>query len=142
MLRSDFALTENFADQNDENECDVTEASYSGFREVVITAEGRVITVRCGVRTLYVDVHDFFKSNSSAKAVVSKVRNSTEKTHQHNTRKLFKHKNKPLSRLDCETRWGLTFLMQESRLLVRDLLGQIAMANEFLLLSDVDWFAG
>ena len=80
MLRSDFSLTENFADQNDENECDVTEASYIALRKVVITAEGGVTAVRFDVCTLYLDVHDFFKSNSSAKAVVSKVKNSIEKT--------------------------------------------------------------
>ena len=29
LMRSDFVMPENFADQNDEDECDVTEASES-----------------------------------------------------------------------------------------------------------------
>ena len=68
-MRSDFALTENFADQNDEDGCGVTEASYSELQEVVITAQGGVTAVRFDVRTLYLGVHDFFKANSSTKAV-------------------------------------------------------------------------
>ena len=85
-------------------------------------------------------MHDFFKANSSAKEVVSKVRNVTKKTHKRNIRELFKHNNKALPRLGCETCWGSSFSMLESKLFVKDLLGQIALANESLLLSDVDWF--
>ena len=38
LIRSDFALPKIFADQNDENECDVTEVSNSELWEAVITA--------------------------------------------------------------------------------------------------------
>ena len=44
-MRSDFALPENFADRNDEDECDVTEASGSGLWEDVIAAKRGAITV-------------------------------------------------------------------------------------------------
>ena len=46
LMRSDFALPKNFADRNDEDECDVTEASDSELWEDRITAEDGVITVR------------------------------------------------------------------------------------------------
>ena len=39
LMRSDFALSENFSDQNDEDECDVTAACESELWEDVITAE-------------------------------------------------------------------------------------------------------
>ena len=101
-MRIDFALPENFADQNDEDECDVTKASDSEISEDVISAEGGAITVRCAVYTLQLSVHDFFKANFSAKDVVSNVRNIAQKTHKQNIRELFKHNNKPLPILDCE----------------------------------------
>ena len=82
-------------------------------------------------------MHDFFKAKSNAKEVVSKVRNVLKKTHKHNIRELFEHNSKLLPRLDCETRWGLMFLMLESMLVVRALLDQIAVANESLFLSEV-----
>ena len=65
---------------------------------------------------------------------------SPKKTHKQNIRELFKHNNKSPPRLDCETRWGSTFSMLESTLLVRVLLGSISLANKSLLLSDVNWF--
>ena len=75
-------------------------------------------------------MHDFFKVNSSARLVVSNVRNVAKKTNKQNIRELFKHNNKSLSKLLCETRWDSLFLMLESMLLVSDLLGQIALAND------------
>ena len=129
-MRRNFALLENFADRNDEDECDVTEASDSELWEDVLTAED--ITVRCIVHTLQLSVYDFLKAKFSAKEVVSKVRNVSKKTHKPNIRELFKHNNKPFPTLDFEKCWVLRFLMFESMLLVRDLLGQIALANESL----------
>ena len=66
-MRSGFVLPQNFADQNHEDECDVTEASDSELFEDVITAEDEVITIKCAIHTLQLRVHDFFKANSSAK---------------------------------------------------------------------------
>ena len=77
------------------------------------------------VHTLQLSVLDFFKSNSRAKEVVSKVRNVAKKIQKQNIRELFKLNNNPLSRLDCETRWGSSFLMVESMLVVRDLLSKL-----------------
>ena len=85
-------------------------------------------------------MNDFFKPNSRAKVAVSKVGNVSNKTHKQNIREMFKHNNNSFPRVGCETGWGSAFLMLKSMLLVRDLLGQIALANEFLLLSKVDWF--
>ena len=48
-MKSDFFLPENFADQNDEDECDVTEASDSELWEDVIRAG--VNNIRCAVYT-------------------------------------------------------------------------------------------
>ena len=81
LMGSDFALLESFSDQNDKDECDITEASDCELCEDVLTAENGV-TVRCAVHTLQLSVHDFFKANSTAKKVVSKVRNAARKTHQ------------------------------------------------------------
>ena len=44
-MRSDFALTENFADLKDKDNYDVLETSNIELRENVITAEDRAITV-------------------------------------------------------------------------------------------------
>ena len=74
-----------------------------------------------GVLLTQLSVHELFKGDSSVKEVVSKVRKVDKKTRKLSITKLLKH-NKPLSRLDCDTRWGSTFLMLESMLLVRDLL--------------------
>ena len=87
-------------------------------------------------------MHDFFKVNFCAEEVMSKVGNDTKKTNKQNIIELFKHNNKPLLRLDCETRWGTKFLILERMSLVRDLLGKIALANEPLLFPDVNWFSG
>ena len=46
-----FALPETFSDQNDEDDCDVTEASDSELWEDVVTAEDGVITLGCAVDT-------------------------------------------------------------------------------------------
>ena len=105
-MRSNFALAESFSDQNDEDECDLTETSGSELWEDVVTTEDGIITVRCAVHTLQPSVHDFFKTNSSAQDVVSKVKNVAKKTHKQNIRKLFKHNNKPLFRLDRDICWG------------------------------------
>ena len=103
LMRTDFALPENFADENDEDKCDVTEASDSELWEDVITAKDGFITIRYHVHTLQLSVRDFFKANFSAKEVVSKGRNVAKKTQKQNIRKLFKHNNKLLPKLD-ETR--------------------------------------
>ena len=108
-MRSDFVLPENFADQNDEDECDITEAFDSELWKILITAEDGVITVRSAVYTLQLSVHDFFKANSSAKEVVSKVKSAAKKTHKQNILQFFKPNNKPLPRLGCEIRWSSTF---------------------------------
>ena len=79
LIRNDFALPENFADQNDEDNCNVTEATDSELWEDEITAENVIITVRCAVYTLQIIVHDFFRPNSSAKEVVSTERNVAKK---------------------------------------------------------------
>ena len=113
-------------------------AQFSMLIGMVITAEDGVITGRCAVYTLQRRGHDFFKANSSAKEAVSKVTNFSKRTNKHNIRELFKP---PLPRLDCETRWSTTFLTLESMLLVRNLLGHIALTKEFFLLSDIDRFA-
>ena len=102
-MRSDFALPETFTQQNDENECDVTEASDSGLWEDAITAEDVLNTVWCAVHTLQRRVHDFFKANFSAKEEVSKVRNLAKKTRKQNIRELLKHNKKSLPKQDCET---------------------------------------
>ena len=86
-------------------------------------------------------MHNFVKANFKAKKVVLKVRNVTKNTHKQNIRELFKHNHKLLPRLDCDTRWGSTFLFLASMLLISDLLGQIALANKSRLLSDFDCFA-
>ena len=59
-MSSDFALPKNFADQNDEDECDVTEAFDSELLEDVVTATDGIVIVRCAVYTLQLSVHDFF----------------------------------------------------------------------------------
>ena len=51
-MKSDFAFLENFAHDNDQNECDLSEASNSKLWEDVVTAEDGVITIRCAVYTL------------------------------------------------------------------------------------------
>ena len=61
----------------------------------MIAAEGEVITVRCAVYTLQQSMHDYFKANSSAKEVVSKVGNLAQKIRTHNIRELFQHNNLP-----------------------------------------------
>ena len=115
IMRSGFVLPQNFADQNHEDECDVNEASDSELCEDVITAEDEVITVKCAIHTLQLRVHDFSKANSSAKEVVSKVKNVAKKTNKENIKELFKHNNnKPLPRLNCENRSGSTISMHES----------------------------
>ena len=81
LMRSDFALPQNFTDRNDDDECDVTEASDSGLCEHVITAKDGVVIVRCAVHTLHLSMHDFFIANFSAKEVVSQMRNVSKKTH-------------------------------------------------------------
>ena len=58
LKKSDFALPKNF-DQNDEDECEVTEASDRELWEEIITAEDEVITVRCAVHSLQLSVHNF-----------------------------------------------------------------------------------
>ena len=145
LMRSDFALSEgeNILDQDVENDCDENQISPSGLeiKNEIMTAEDGVITVRCAVHTLQLSVHDFFKANSNAREIVSKFRNVTKKCHKQSIRELFKQNNKPLSRLDCETRWSSTFLMLESMLYVGDLLDQIALANESLLFSNSEWVA-
>ena len=83
-MRSNFALPENFSDQNDENECDVAEAPKSEFWEDVTTAEDGVITANSVVCTLRLSVHDFFKANFSAKKVASKVGNVAKNIHKQN----------------------------------------------------------
>ena len=77
-------LPENIADQNDKNECDVTEASDNQLWKDVITAEDGVITAKCAVHTLLLSEHDFFKANSSGKKAVAKVKNVAQKTHKQN----------------------------------------------------------
>ena len=67
LMRSDLALPENFANQNDEDGCDVHEASDSGLWEDVITTEDGIITVRCAVYTIQQSVHDFFKDITALK---------------------------------------------------------------------------
>ena len=89
LMRSDFALPENFPDQSDEDECDVTEASDSELWEDVITAEDGVITVKCAVHTLQLNEHDFFKANSSAKEAVSKVKKIDKKMYKQDIEELF-----------------------------------------------------
>ena len=42
-------------------------------------------------------MHDFFKANTSAKEVVSKVRNVAKEIHKQNIREFFKQNNKLLS---------------------------------------------
>ena len=81
MIRSHFALSENFADLNDKNECGVTEASNRELWKDVITVVDGVTTVRCAGHTLQLNVHDFFKANSRATKVVSKVSTVAKKTH-------------------------------------------------------------
>ena len=66
-------MPKSFGDQNDGDECDVTEVSDSELWEDVITAKVGAITVKCAVYTLQLTVHDFFKANSNPKKVVSKV---------------------------------------------------------------------
>ena len=80
---------------------DVTEASDSKLWKNAITAENGVITVRYALHTLQLSVH-FFKTNSSAKDIVSKVRNGAKKTHKQNITELFKHNNKAFPSLGCE----------------------------------------
>ena len=140
-MRSDCALPKNFADQNDNHECNIPEASDNELWEDVITAEDGVITVSYAVYTLQQSVHDFFKANFSGKEVVSKVRNVAKKSSKQNSREFFEHNNKLFSRVDSEICWGSTFLVFESMLFFMDLQGQFALANEFFLLSDLDWFA-
>ena len=142
-MRNDFALIENDGVQDDEDESDRCETSDNEIEvdAIGLTAEDGVITVRCAVHTLQLSVHDFFEANFSVKEMVSKFRNVAKKSHKQSIRELFKHNNKPNPRLDGETRWGSIFVMFESMLHVRDLLDQIALANESLLLSNEDWVA-
>ena len=51
-MRSDFALPKNFANQNDKNECNITEASDGELLEDVIPAKDKVITIRYAIYTL------------------------------------------------------------------------------------------
>ena len=52
-MRSDFVLLESFADQNEVDKCDVTEAYDSELWEDVITAEHAVTTVFTELFTHY-----------------------------------------------------------------------------------------
>ena len=81
-MRSDFALPKNFANQNDEDECVVTETSATELWEDKITAKDGVNAFLCAVHMLQLSVHDFFKVNSRAKEVLSNVRNVANKTHK------------------------------------------------------------
>ena len=48
--------------QQQQDKCDVTEASDSTLWEDVITAEDKRITIRGAVHTLQLSVHDFLKA--------------------------------------------------------------------------------
>jgi len=139
LMRSDFALAQQNCGSEDDDEHDVAETSDNELDVEALTAEDGVMTVRCAVHTLQLSVHDFFRANSEVKDIISKAHNIAKKTHKQSIRELFKNNNRPLPRLDCETRWGSTYSMLHSMLLVRDLLDQIALANESLLLSNADW---
>ena len=58
-----------------------------------------------------------------------KSKKCCQKTFKQNISELFKRNNKFPPRLNCETSYDSTFYMLESMLFVRDLLGQIALAN-------------
>ena len=57
-MKSGFVLPKNFANQNDEDDCVVTEDFNSELGEDIITVEDGVIT--CAAYTLQLSVHDFF----------------------------------------------------------------------------------
>ena len=61
------ALLENFADQNNEDECDLIKVSHRKLWEDLVTDKDGVISVRCAVHTLQQSVHDIFKLISAPK---------------------------------------------------------------------------
>ena len=75
------------------DKCGATEAFDSELWEEIIIAKDGVITIKHAIHTLHLRVHDFLEANFSARRVVSKVKNVTQKTHN---RIVFKHNNKAL----------------------------------------------
>ena len=94
--------------------------------------------MRCAAHTLQLAVNDVLKE-TNFRNVLEKARKVVKKTRTQNLRLVFQREKHTLPILDCETRWGTTFLMLQSLINGKEFLIYLALTNEALLLSDSDW---
>ena len=97
-----------------------------------------IISMRCAAHTLQLAVNDVLKE-TNFRNVLEKARKVVKKTRTQNLRLVFQREKHTLPILDCETRWGTTFLMLQSLINGKEFLIYLALTNEALLLSDSDW---
>ena len=124
--------------ENEECASTDTEQLEEALNHVTTAADG-VISVRCAAHTLQLCVHDMINGNQSVKSLLTKVRKIVNKTHTQNMRLVFRKNDKPLPKLDCETRWGSSYEMLQSVMASKSFLCHIGLANESLLIPEDDW---
>ena len=97
-----------------------------------------IASVKCAAHTLQLAVNDVVKKRQFNETIEA-ARKIVKKTRNHNLRLVFRKHQQSLPVLDCETRWGSTYVMLDSLCKNKGFLSELALTNEALLLTDDQW---
>ena len=97
-----------------------------------------IASVKCAAHTLQLAVTDVLK-RSQFSNTVEVARKVVKKTRNQNLRLVFHRRQQSLPILDCETRWGSTYIMLESICKCKNFLNELSFTNETLLITEEQW---